>query len=230
MTRKTTILAGSLALALTLAPGVPAAEAASCSAARSHTVDSTRELRLYEQGLRTYACAYDNGKRHLIGAGVPNFNRNDHIVANLTIADRYVAYTVGSAGPDYIADRVFVRSVRKGSWVAKSVDPVIAEPDFARAEHAEVRSLVLSRRGHAAWLVNYGHRPASMLRTEIVALVSGGKPSLLDSAAFTGEPGPSGIDVDSLALTTPRDPRFPDRLYWLHNGAARTAILGAPSA
>jgi hypothetical protein len=189
-----------------------------CAARGSATLDATEHVRLYRaaDGER-YVCAYANGRRYDLNRAARGSGER-MADGPAVVAGRYVAFTVSYYGPDYVNDRVFVRNVTRGRWLHEDEGAAAEEPGLSGTGHAEISSLVADRRGSAAWTVIYDTNTGA--RQQVVSLVRGGQPTLLDVEGGSLES--DQIDLNSLALV---DGRSAARVYWMHGDTPRTARL-----
>lgn len=167
-------------------------------------------MRLYRAGRSYTVTAPATHRSFDLGSLIPRGRRNESVIHDVVLAGRYVAFAIGA---DSRSDRVYVRDVKAGRFVARAVAPVVAEPGIEVGDSREARALALTPIGAVVWLASYTNAPNTAVRTQVVALPRGGAPRLLDAS-----PAGGGIDGTVLAAHN-------GRLFWLHDGAPCSAVL-----
>ena len=205
------------ALAVLTVPSPATAAESTCTVRGSTTLASSGEVRLYRVGTRYYTCAYANGRRESLNrlVGAKRFRS----LGDMVVSGRYVAFTRGLDGPDHRVESLYVRDARKGRWLHEGVVPVVDEPGFELGDGVEIDSLVMDRRGRAAWTLTYAYEPGGKLRHQVVTLTRTAHKTLLDSDAAGSA---TGIDSTSLTLSERWDR---SRAFWMHGDAPRTATV-----
>jgi hypothetical protein len=178
---------------------------APCDKLGARTLLQTKRARIFTENDRLYGCLYSTGRIVELtqGGGL------EPTLGEVALAGRYIGFEIESNGPDDgpFAD-LFVQDLRTGRLkrATNSVDP---SSGFA---YADVRSLVLTRKGAIAWIVRpYSNRgnfkPLPLMQVQKLDRTG---VRLLDSG--------TGITADSLQLTR-------RRIVWQHGNTERTAIL-----
>jgi hypothetical protein len=131
---------------------VARADAKSCFPRGSHTIEGSRDVRVYWRGhiedQRTYACLYRGGRTRYLGRF-----QSDTGIANEVVSGRFVGYQNLVCEEDCRNSEVRILDVKTGS---------LRRSSKAGEGTSGISGFVLKRNGSAAWIRRFGGDEAAV--------------------------------------------------------------------
>ncbi len=207
MARWLSLIVGVIGLAACGSSGAATSvgdRAATCGPPAAHTLASSDGARVYAQGGSVYACSRASGRAYRLGDA-----RRCIAAARVgpaAAAGGVVAYAVERCGVDTATAVVVVRRVSDGKRLSRhGVAPGPRVPEA----FPEVGSIVVDRRGHAAWIASVHSVVLNHLFAQVAETAGAGTRVLASGAT---------IALGSLRL-------HGSRLTWTAGGVRHSATL-----